>query len=132
MTVNSGNYTSDPAGDAHGTWVAYIMSSGGVLEINGGTFNGTVGQTASSANACGLICADAKSEVYINDGVFNSTGAILDIRNNTGGTPNPKAVLAGGTFSADPRISGLYSSNLIKVAEGKEVIGGADGRWTIQ
>lgn len=131
MTVNSGNYTSDPAGDAHGTWVAYIMSSGGVLEINGGTFNGTVGQTASSANACGLICTDAKSEVYINDGVFNSTGAILDIRNNTGATPNPKAVLAGGTFSADPRVSGLYSSNLISVAEGYFVKKNTEGKFIV-
>ena len=126
MTINSGNYTSNPNGDAHGTWVAYVMSSGGILEINGGTFNGTVAQTANSANACGLICADAKSEVYINAGEFNSTGAILDIRNNTGGTPNPKAVLAGGTFSADPRTSGLYGSNLISVAEGYEVYKEAD------
>ena len=131
MTVNSGNYTSDPDGDAHGTWVAYIMSSGGVLEINGGTFNGTVGQTASSANACGLFCADAKSEVYINGGVFESTGAILDIRNNTGATPNPKAVLVGGVFSADPRISGLYSSNLISVAEGYFVKKNTEGKFIV-
>ena len=131
ITVNSGNYTSDPDGDARGTWVAYIMSSGGVLEINGGTFNGTVGETASAANACGLICADAKSEVYINGGEFNSTGAILDIRNNTGATPNPKAVLAGGTFSADPRISGLYSSNLISVAEGYFVKKNTEGKFIV-
>ena len=130
MTVNSGSYTSNPNGDTRGTWVAYVMTSGGILEINGGSFNGTVGQTANSANACGLICADAKAVVNINGGEFNSTGAILDMRNNTGGT-NPQAVLAGGNFSADPRISGLYSSNLIKVAEGKEVVEGA-GRWTIQ
>ena len=131
ITVKSGNYTSDPDGDAHGNWVAYIMSSGGVLEINGGTFRGTVGQTASAANACGLICADAKSEVYINGGVFESTGAILDIRNNTGATPNPKAVLAGGTFSADPRVSGLYSSNLISVAEGYFVKTNKEGKYIV-
>ena len=131
MTVNSGAYTSNPDGDPHGTWVAYVMSSGGILEINGGTFNGTPAGDANSANACGLICADAKSEVYINGGEFNSTGAILDIRNNSGQTPNPKAVLAGGTFSADPRISGLYASNLISVAEGKGVVEGTDGRWTL-
>ena len=131
MTVKSGEFTSDPDNDAHGTWVAYIMSSGGVLEINGGTFNGTVGTTASSANACGLICADAKSEVYINDGVFNSTGAILDIRNNTGATPNPKVVLNGGVFSADPRVSGLYSSNLISVAEGYFVKKNTEGKFIV-
>ena len=123
MTINSGSYTSNPNGDTRGTWVAYVMSSGGILEINGGSFNGTVGQTANSANACGLICADAKAVVNINGGEFNSTGAILDMRNNSGATPNPKAVLAGGTFSADPRVSGLYSSNLISVAKGYEVKG---------
>ena len=131
MTVNSGSYTSNPDGDARGTWVAYIMTSGGTLEINGGSFNGTVGQTANAANARGLICADTKAVVNINDGEFNSTGAILDMRNNTGGT-NPQAVLAGGNFSANPCISGLYGDNLIKVAEGKVVVEGADGRWTIQ
>ena len=131
MTVNSGAYTSNPNGDAHGTWVAYVMTSGGTLEINGGTFNGTPAENANSANACGLICADTKAVVNINDGEFNSTGAILDMRNNTGGT-NPQAVLAGGNFSADPRISGLYASNLISVAEGKGVVEGTDGRWTIQ
>ena len=132
MTVNSGSYTSNPNGDTRGTWVAYVMSSGGILEINGGSFNGTVGQTANSANACGLICADAKAVVNINGGEFNSTGAILDMRNNSGATPNPKAVLAGGNFSANPCVSGLYSSNLITVADGKTVVEGADGRWTIQ
>ena len=43
------------------------------------------------------------------------------MRNNVGTQPNPVANLSGGTFSADPRVSGLYSSNLISVAEGYEV-----------
>ena len=130
MTINSGNYTSNPNGDAHGTWVAYVMSSGGTLEINGGTFNGTVAQTANSANACGLICADTKAVVKIYDGTFNSNGAILDMRNNTGGSPSPVATLYGGTFSADPTVSGLYGSNLISIAAEHKIIE-SNGYWSI-
>ena len=121
-TVNSGTYNATAiATDANaskGTWVAYIMSSGGDLIINGGVFNGTVAETASAANACGLICADTAAVVEINGGTFNSNGAILDMRNNTGGYPNPKATLKGGVYSADPRVSGLYASELISVADG--------------
>ena len=134
VTVNSGEYSAAAiAADsnaAQGTWVAYVMSSGGTLEINGGTFNATVAETAAAANACGLICADAKAVVNIYDGIFNSNGAILDMRNNTGATPNPVATLYGGEFSADPRISGLYSSNLITVAEGYSVVE-KDDKWII-
>ena len=125
VTVNSGEYSAaaiaTDSNAAQGTWVAYVMSSGGTLEINGGTFNGTVAETANAANACGLICADRAAVVNINGGTFNSNGAILDMRNNVGTQPNPVATLCGGTFSADPTVSGLYSSNLISVAEGYEV-----------
>lgn len=130
MTINSGSYTSDPNGEAKGTWVAYIMSSGGTLEINGGTFNGTPAATANAANACGLICSDAMGIVNINGGTFNSTGAILDMRNNTGGT-NPKATISGGTFSADPRVSGLYGSNLISIASGYTVVDNGNGTFIV-
>ena len=135
VTVNSGEYSaaaiSTDSNAAQGTWVAYVMSSGGTLDIKGGTFNGTVAETAAAANACGLICADTKAVVNIYEGTFTSNGAILDMRNNTGATPNPVATLYGGNFSADPRVSGLYSSNLISVAEGMEVKKGEDGRWTL-
>ena len=136
VTVNSGDYyaaaIATDSNAAQATWVAYVMSSGGTLDIKGGTFTGVVAETASAANACGLICADRAAVVNIYDGIFNSNGAILDMRNNVGTQPNPIATLYGGNFSADPRVSGLYSSNLIKVAEGKEVVDGTDGRWTIQ
>ena len=132
MTVNSGSYTSDPEGNSKGSWVAYIMSSGGNLNINGGTFNGTVAETANAANACGIISADTGAVVNIKGGTFNSNGAILDMRNNTGNAArNPKATLSGGTFSSDPRVSGLYSSNLIKVAEGYITTQNADGSWKV-
>ena len=131
MVVNSGTYSSNPEGNTKGNWVAYIMSSGGTLEINGGKFNGTVAEVADANNACGLICADTKAVVNINGGEFTSNGAILDMRNNTGQLPNPKATLKGGVFSADPRVSGLYASNLISVAEGYDVNENENGTWTV-
>ena len=134
VTVNSGEYSAaaiaTDSNAAQGTWVAYVMSSGGTLEINDGTFNGTVAETANAANACGLICADRAAVVEIKGGTFNSNGAILDMRNNVGTQPNPVATLYGGTFSADPRVSGLYSSNLITVAEGYSVVE-KDDMWII-
>jgi len=135
VVVNSGEYSAKTiATDSNadqGTWVAYVMSSGGTLEINGGTFNGKVAETATAANACGIICADRAAVVEINGGTFNSNGAILDMRNNVGTLPNPVATLKGGTFSADPRVSGLYSSNLITVADGHTVTDNGDGTWTV-
>jgi hypothetical protein len=107
------------------------MSSGGKLEINGGKFNGTVAEVADANNACGLICADTKAVVNINGGEFTSNGAILDMRNNTGKLPNPIATLKGGMFSADPRVSGLYASNLISVPEGYVVNENENGTWTV-
>ena len=134
VTVNSGNYSasaiSTDANAAQGTWVAYVMSSGGTLDIKDGTFDGVVAETAAAANACGLICADRAAVVEIHGGTFNSNGAILDMRNNVGTQPNPKATLFGGTFSADPRVSGLYSSNLITVAEGY-IVEEKDGVYTV-
>ena len=135
ITVNSGSYSAAPiatdSNAAQGAWVAYVMSSGGTLDINGGTFNGTVAETTTAANACGVICADTKAVVNINGGTFNSNGAILDMRNNTGEYPNPVANLNGGTFSANPTVSGLYSSNLIQVASGYVVKDNGNGTWTV-
>ena len=108
------------------------MSSGGELVINGGTFNGTVA-SGNASKACGLICADTGAKVTLNGGTYNSNGAILDMRNNTGNaSKNPTALLGGGDYSNDPRVSGLYSSNLITVADGKTVAQGANGRWTVE
>jgi len=134
VIINSGDYNaaaiSTDANAAQGTWVAYVMSSGGTLEIKDGTFTSVVAETAAAANACGIICADRAAVVNIYDGTFNSNGAILDMRNNVGTQPNPVATLYGGEFSADPRVSGLYSSNLIKVAEGKEAYE-ENGVWKV-
>ena len=130
MTVNSGTYTATPS-SAGGQWVVYLMSSGGEFVVNGGTFNGTVA-SGNASYACGLICADTGAKVTLNGGTYNSNGAILDMRNNTGGSPNPTALLAGGDYSNDPRVSGLYASNLITVADGKTVAQGSNSRWTVE
>jgi hypothetical protein len=80
-----------------------------------------------------LICADTGAKVTLNGGTYNSNGAILDIRNNEGNaSKQPSALLAGGNYSADPRVSGLYGSNLITVADGKTVAQGTNGRWTVE
>jgi|GEM_PF-523118 len=135
VVVNSGTYSAETiaedANAAQGTWVAYVMSSGGTLEINGGTFTGGDSATASAANACGIICADRAAVVNIHGGTFNAQRAILDMRNNVGSLPNPIATLYGGDFSHNPTVSGLYSSNLINVAEGKVAVQQANGRWTL-
>ena len=135
VVVNSGTYSAktiaEDANAAQGTWVAYVMSSGGTLEINGGTFTGGDSATANAANACGIICADRAAVVNIYGGTFNAQRAILDMRNNVGTQPNPIATLYGGDFSHNPIVSGLYSSNLIKVAEGKVAVQ-HNGRWTLK
>ena len=135
VVVNSGTYSAETiaedANAAQGTWVAYVMSSGGTLEINGGTFTGGDSATASAANACGIICADRAAVVNIYGGTFNAQRAILDMRNNVGTQPNPIATLYDGDFSHNPTVSGLYSSNLINVAEGKVAAQQANGRWTL-
>ena len=135
VVVNSGTYSAETiaedANAAQGTWVAYVMSSGGTLEINGGTFTGGDSATANAANACGIICADRAAVVNIYGGTFNAQRAILDMRNNVGTLPNPIATLYGGDFSHNPTVSGLYSSNLINVAEGKVAVQQSNGRWTL-
>ena len=141
MTVNSGVYTTEPTeasegynqGTSHGSWAAGIMNSGGTLIINGGTFkNGNYGDDALATNARGLIIADTGAKIEINGGTFNALKAILDVTNNLGdASRNPSVTLAGGDYSADPTVSGLHGSNLITVTEGKSLVEGTDGRWTI-
>jgi len=135
ITVNSGEYSGSAiatdANAAMGNSVAFILSSGGTLTINGGEFNAVVAETAADANFCGIIYADRAAVVNINGGTFKSNGAILDMRNNTGTQPNPIATISGGTFSADPTVSGLGNSNLIKLADGYAATENADGTWTV-
>jgi hypothetical protein len=133
MTVNSGSYTIEPVDATKGQYLAYVMNSGGELVINGGTFNGTVATDGNQSKACGLICADTGAKVTLNGGTYNSNGAILDMRNNLGNaSKNPSVLLGGGDYSNDPRVSGIYGSNLITVADGKTVAQGTNGRWTVE
>ena len=140
MTINSGSYYATPKaaadgnnqGTSHGSFVGIIMNSGGTLIINGGTFtNDNFGDNALATAARGLIEADAGAVVEINGGIFNGLKSILAMTNNLGdANKNPSATIKGGTFSADPRVSGLYGSNLIKIAEGY-VVTEKDGVYTV-
>ena len=140
VTVQSGTYSTEciaaedanNQGTSHGPWVAGVLNSGGTLIINGGTFsNDNFGENSLATYARGAILADTAANIQINGGTFNALKAIIDITNNLGdASKNPSATLNGGTYSADPRVSGLYASNLIKVAEGY-VVTENNGVWTV-
>ena len=128
MTVNSGTYSSAATsaeegynqGTTHGTFVGGVMSSGGTLVINDGTFsNDNYGDDALATNARGLLFADRAGVVEVNGGVFNALKDVWDLQNNMGTLPNPKATITGGAYNADPRVTANgYNSNLISIADG--------------
>ena len=104
MTVNSGTYTAVPAaaadgnnqGTSHGSWCGGIMSSGGTLIINGGTFtNGNIDGTASYPRELLIIGADADygnnvaAELIINGGTFNSIGDLIHCETIWGSETDP-------------------------------------------
>ena len=140
VTVNSGTYTTkcltaeeaNNQGTSHGPWAAGVLNSGGTLIINGGTFtNDNFGDNTLATAARGLLLADTGANIQINGGIFNAVKAIIDVTNNLGdASKNPSVTLAGGTFSADPRISGLYASNLIQMKEGYVVKEG-ETEWKV-
>ena len=140
VTVNGGTYSTEcitaeeanNQGTSHGPWVVGVLNSGGTLIINGGTFsNDNFGDNSLATAARGAVLADTKANVQINGGTFNALKAIIDIQNNLGDqNNNPSALLSGGTFSADPRISASYGSNLIVVAQGYSVVEN-DGTYSV-
>ena len=140
-TVNSGTYstvciTAEEAnnqGTSHGPWCAGVLNSGGTLIIKGGTFsNDNFGDNSLATYARGLLLADTAANIQIEGGIFNALKAIVDVTNNLGdASRQPSVTLAGGDFSADPRVSGLYASHLISVAEGCVVKENENGRFTI-
>ena len=140
-TVNSGTYstvciTAEEAnnqGTSHGPWCAGVLNSGGTLIIKGGTFsNDNFGDNSLATYARGLLLADTAANIQIEGGIFNALKAIVDVTNNLGdASRNPSVTLAGGDFSADPRVSGLYASHLISVEDGCVVKENEDGRFTI-
>ena len=141
VTVNGGTYsteciTAEEAGNqgtSHGPWVVGVLNSGGKLIINGGTFsNDNYGDNNLATAARGAVLADTGAEIEINGGTFNALKAIIDIQNNLGdANNNPSALLSGGTYSADPRISANYGSNLIVVADGYSVKELPNGYYTV-
>ncbi|MBQ6613567.1 MAG: hypothetical protein IIX19_07610, partial [Alistipes sp.] len=139
-TINSGTYSTEcltaeeanNQGTSHGPWCAGVLNSGGTLIIKGGTFsNDNFGDNALATYGRGLLLADTGANIQIEGGVFNAVKAIIDVTNNLGdASKNPSATISGGTFSADPRISGLYASELIKIADGSVVVEN-NGSWTV-
>ena len=105
MTVDGGTYTTKPAaasdangqGNTHGSWTAGIMSSGGTLIINDGTFsNGVYEGTASNPRAVITVGADADygeavaADLQIKDGTFSSIGALIDCETIWGSETDPE------------------------------------------
>ena len=141
VTVNSGTYSTEcitaeeanNQGTSHGPWCAGVLNSGGTLIIKGGTFsNDNFGENALATHARGLLLADTGANIQIEGGTFNAVKAIIDMTNNLGdASRNPSATISGGDFSADPQVSGLYASHLIKVVAGYEVEK-ENGRWIVR
>ncbi|MBR2428635.1 MAG: hypothetical protein IKB15_01470, partial [Alistipes sp.] len=140
VTVNSGTYSTEcitaeeanNQGTSHGPWCAGVLNSGGTLIIKGGTFsNDNFGENTLATYARGLLLADTGANIQIQGGTFNAVKAIIDMTNNLGdASRNPSATISGGVFSADPRISGLYASDLISIADGYKVVE-ENGVWTV-
>ncbi|MBE6338268.1 MAG: T9SS type A sorting domain-containing protein [Lentimicrobiaceae bacterium] len=141
VTVNGGTYSTEcitaeeanNQGTSHGPWVVGVLNSGGKLIINGGTFsNDNFGDNSLATYARGAVLADTGAEIEIKGGTFNALKAIIDMTNNLGdANNNPSALLSGGTFSADPRISGMYASHLIVVAQGYIVVDNENGTYSV-
>ncbi|MBR5309220.1 MAG: hypothetical protein IKU43_10630 [Clostridia bacterium] len=141
MTVNSGDYSSEPTaasegynqGTTHGSWVAGVMSSGGTLVINGGTFaNGNYGDDKLATAARGLLFADKSGNIEVTGGTFNALKYVFDLQNNYGVTPNPHAEVSGGIFNADPRIViPSYNTDKLEIADGYTVLEYADGNYAV-
>lgn len=112
MTINSGNYKAEPMaasegngqGTTHGSWCGGVMSSGGTLIINGGTFaNGNFGDDSLATVARGCLVVDAGALLEVNGGTFNALKGIVDYCNNIGDAQkNPIVTIKGGEFSANP------------------------------
>ena len=140
-TVKSGTYSTEcitaeeanNQGTSHGPWCAGVLNSGGTLIIEDGTFsNDNFGDNSLATYARGLLLADTGANIQIEGGIFNAVKAIVDVTNNLGdATRNPSVTLAGGEFSADPRVSGLYASELISVEEDYRVVE-KEGKYVVE
>ena len=117
VTVNGGSYSTKPAaasdannlGNSHGSWTAIIMSSGGTMTINDGTFsNGVYEGTATNPRAVISLGANVAygnnvaAHLVINGGEFTSIGALTDcetIYSNDTYTPTMDITITGGDFT---------------------------------
>ena len=135
MTINSGNYSSEPTADSegynqgtsHGSWVGGVMNSGGTLIINDGTFtNGNYGDDEQATAARGLLMVDTGAKLEINDGTFHALKGIIDYQNNLGDAANnPVVTIKGGSFNADP-----FAGDWVNAPEGYVAVE-EEGTWNV-
>ena len=139
-TINSGSYSTIYEGSSvyggngtyYGNSTLAIMSSGGTIIVNGGTFtNGNSANVPEGMIAHGIIVTDAGAVVEINGGTFNALTSAIEINNNTGGK-NPSVTVNGGSFNTDPRTPANFGGNLIYIADGMQVVEDANGRFTLE
>ncbi len=140
LTVNSGTYSSEPTaasegydqGSSHGSWVGGVMSSGGTLIINGGTFsNGNFGEDSLATAARAMFGIDAGGYLEINNGTFNALKNVIYLINNIGDAAlNPTAAVNGGKFSADPTNNDGYGT--VALPEGHAVFELVENEFTIE
>ncbi len=112
LTVESGTYTSDNG------YAVYIFSSGGIVNIKGGTFQGKL---------CANIDRDSYHEDY-NQSIINISGGTFTnveytfVCTGTGAAEYAKIDITGGTFDADPTDY---------VHAGYEAVDNGNGTWTV-
>lgn len=113
MTVNSGNYkmindNTYATGDTHGGWVGIVMSSGGTLNVNGGTF--------TNVPAAGFNPAYER--------------AIFELENNSPAVSTLN--LNGGTFAPQKsQIYGGYGDRYYPTYNVANLVDNGNGTWSV-
>ena len=131
MTIESGNYkiiNNDlyATGASHGGWVGIVMSSGGKINLNGGTFTNVPATGFMPQYERPLFSVDATAG---NTGVMNFNGGTYDPQEDQiihkGGSGGTETVQFKGTTIGH----GVYSVNSLLMAE---MTDNGNGTWSIQ
>lgn len=129
MTVESGNYKlinddTYVTGASHGGWVGIIMSSGGTLKLNGGTFTNVPATGFVPAYERPLFTCDAVSgteaSLHFNGGTYVPQEDQIAHKGGSGGTEN--VIIKGETLAG-------YNINTTLL---EKMTDNGNGSWTIQ
>ena len=129
MTVESGNYKlinddTYVTGASHGGWVGIIMSSGGTLKLNGGTFTNVPATGFVPAYERPLFTCDAvsgtESTLHFNGGTYVPQEDQIAHKGGSGGTEN--VIIKGETLAG-------YNINTTLL---EKMTDNGNGSWTIQ